>query len=69
MDREMERSDVVRIQYASKYAGVSNAWKRWDWRKYSASEELMQQDVRGKPKSGFAAGTVILDRKLNVMVI
>ncbi|TVR71287.1 MAG: S46 family peptidase [Marinilabiliales bacterium] len=29
MGREMERNDTVRIQYASKFAGVSNAWKRW----------------------------------------
>jgi hypothetical protein len=29
MDREMASSDIVRIQYASKYAGTSNAWKRW----------------------------------------
>jgi len=25
----MEADDVVRIQYASKYRGVSNAWKKW----------------------------------------
>ncbi len=29
MGREMERSDTVRIKYASKFASVSNAWKRW----------------------------------------
>ncbi|MGF1586200.1 MAG: S46 family peptidase [Bacteroidales bacterium] len=29
MDSHMALDDVVRIQYASKYAGVSNAWKRW----------------------------------------
>jgi hypothetical protein len=29
MDRHMAKDDVVRIQYASKYAGVSNAWKKW----------------------------------------
>ena len=29
MDRYMKESDVVRIQYASKYRGVSNAWKKW----------------------------------------
>jgi hypothetical protein len=29
MDKYMKQSDVVRIQYASKYRGVTNAWKKW----------------------------------------
>lgn len=29
MNRYMERSPAVRIKYASKYARVSNSWKRW----------------------------------------
>jgi len=29
MDRYMRADDVVRIQYASKYKGISNAWKKW----------------------------------------
>jgi hypothetical protein len=29
MDRYMRTDDAVRIQYASKYRGVSNAWKKW----------------------------------------
>jgi hypothetical protein len=29
MGREMEISDTVRIKYASKFASISNAWKRW----------------------------------------
>jgi hypothetical protein len=29
MDRYMRADDAVRIQYASKYRGVSNAWKKW----------------------------------------
>ncbi|MGM0550847.1 MAG: S46 family peptidase, partial [Bacteroidota bacterium] len=29
MSRYMEQSPGVRIKYASKYAGVSNAWKKW----------------------------------------
>lgn len=29
MESEMELSDIIRIQYASKFARVSNAWKRW----------------------------------------
>ena len=28
-DREMEKSDAVRIQYASKNASVANSWKKW----------------------------------------
>ncbi|TVQ16507.1 MAG: S46 family peptidase [Bacteroidetes bacterium] len=28
-DQHMASSDKVRIQYASKHAGVANAWKRW----------------------------------------
>ena len=29
MDRYMRSDDTVRIQYASKFRGVSNAWKKW----------------------------------------
>lgn len=29
MDKYMEQSDAIRIQYASKYRGVTNAWKKW----------------------------------------
>lgn len=29
MSNQMEKDAKVRIQYASKYAGVSNAWKKW----------------------------------------
>ncbi len=29
LDRKMRQSDATRIQYASKYAGISNAWKKW----------------------------------------
>jgi len=29
MDRYMRSNDAVRIQYANKYRGVSNAWKKW----------------------------------------
>lgn len=29
MDKYMKQSDKVRIQYASKYRGVSNGWKKW----------------------------------------
>ena len=29
MDKHMKQSDKVRIQYASKYRGVSNSWKKW----------------------------------------
>ncbi len=29
MDRYMSQSDRIRIQYATKYRGVSNAWKKW----------------------------------------
>lgn len=29
MDKYMKQSDEVRIQYASKYRGVTNAWKKW----------------------------------------
>ena len=29
MDKYMKQSDKIRIQYAAKYAGVSNSWKKW----------------------------------------
>ena len=29
MEKQMAADPKVRIQYASKYAGVSNAWKKW----------------------------------------
>jgi len=30
MNEEMMKSNAVYIQYASKYSGVTNAWKKWD---------------------------------------
>lgn len=29
MDKYMQNSDKIRIQYAAKHAGVSNSWKKW----------------------------------------
>lgn len=29
MDKYMRADEAIKIQYASKYAGVSNAWKKW----------------------------------------
>ncbi|TND08375.1 MAG: dipeptidyl-peptidase 7 [Bacteroidetes bacterium] len=29
MEEEMDKSELVRIQYAAKHNGVSNAWKKW----------------------------------------
>ncbi len=29
-DNDMQSSDKVRIQYAAKYAGLANYWKKWD---------------------------------------
>jgi Peptidase S46 len=29
-DEDMKASDKVRIQYAAKYAGIANYWKKWD---------------------------------------
>ncbi len=29
LDRKMRQNDATRIQYASKYASISNAWKKW----------------------------------------
>lgn len=29
-DEDMQASDKVRIQYAAKYAGLANYWKKWD---------------------------------------
>lgn len=29
IDRHMRRDEQIKIQYASKYAGISNAWKKW----------------------------------------
>ena len=29
MDKHMRADETIKIQYASKYAGVSNAWKKW----------------------------------------
>ena len=30
MDGDMQKSDAVRIQYAAKYAGLANYWKKWE---------------------------------------
>ncbi|MDZ7846762.1 MAG: S46 family peptidase [Owenweeksia sp.] len=29
LDKKMRQSDATRIQYASKYASISNSWKKW----------------------------------------
>ncbi len=29
MDRHMEQSELTRIQYAAKHAGIANGWKKW----------------------------------------
>ncbi len=47
MGREMEKSDTVRIKYASKFAGVSNAWKRWQ----GENRGLARLDATGRKKA------------------
>lgn len=44
MREEMAKSDVVRIQYASKRNGVANAWKKWQGEMIG----LKQNDAIGK---------------------
>ena len=29
MDSFMRKDEQIKIQYAAKYAGISNAWKKW----------------------------------------
>ncbi|WP_262915537.1 S46 family peptidase [Niabella ginsengisoli] len=29
IDKYMREDESIKIQYASKYAGISNAWKKW----------------------------------------
>ena len=31
MEKYMERSEKIRLKYASKQSSVSNSWKRWKW--------------------------------------
>ncbi|MFW6370086.1 MAG: S46 family peptidase, partial [Bacteroidota bacterium] len=49
MAEKMEEDPAIRIQYASKYAGVSNAWKKWQGmirglERYEALEKKQQQE-------------------------
>jgi hypothetical protein len=47
MEEEMNKSQKVRIQYASKYAGVSNYWKYF----IGQSEQLVKNNVQQKKES------------------
>lgn len=60
IDAEMAKSDKVRIQYASKQAGIANAWKKWLGRvrgleidhaieKKIATEAAFTERVNAKP--------------------
>ncbi|MCH8554483.1 MAG: S46 family peptidase [Schleiferiaceae bacterium] len=44
LDRRMRVSDAVRIQYAAKYARISNGWKKWKGENLG----LQTTDARGK---------------------
>jgi hypothetical protein len=61
IDAEMAKSDKVRIQYASKQAGIANAWKKWLGRvrgleiddaiaKKQAAEAEFMARVNGNPE-------------------
>jgi hypothetical protein len=61
LDRRMRVSDAVRIQYAAKYASISNAWKKWKGEntglretdalgKKSAYERTFMERVNAKPE-------------------
>lgn len=47
MEEEMKRSDSVRIQYAAKYAGIANGWKKWQ----GEVKGLKKNDVIGKKEA------------------
>lgn len=47
MEEEMKRADAVRIQYAAKYAGIANGWKKWQ----GEVKGLKKNDVIGKKRA------------------
>lgn len=44
VDKEMRKSDEIRIKYASKYASIANYWKKW----IGESQGLRETDGLGK---------------------
>jgi hypothetical protein len=53
MDEEMKKSNAVYIQYASKYSGVTNAWKKWDGM-LKGLDKLNAIEVKQQRETGFA---------------
>lgn len=77
LDGYMRADEGIKIQYASKYAGISNAWKKWQGEvlgltrtnavaKKLAYEETFQKRVMAKPVWNVAYGHVIADLKTSL---
>ncbi len=59
MKKYMDRSQAVRIQYSSKYAGVANAWKKWQGEEKGLRKNRIvpvKQDYEGRFEA-WARGT------------
>lgn len=72
LDGFMRRDEAIKIQYAAKYAGISNAWKKWQGEvlgltrtkaveKKKSQEAVFQQRVNANPQWKAEYGTLIDD--------
>lgn len=72
IDAFMRKDETIKIQYASKYAGISNAWKKWQGEilgltktnavaKKKAYEEAFQKRVNANPVWKNEYGTILAD--------
>lgn len=72
IDGFMRKDEQIKIQYAAKYAGIANAWKKWQGEvlgltqtnaleKKQAYEALFQQRVNSNPQWKEAYGNLLPD--------
>jgi hypothetical protein len=72
IDSFMRKDEQIKIQYAAKYAGISNAWKKWKGEvlglertdgvgKKKLFEELFQKRVAANPNWKDSYGTILSD--------
>ena len=72
LEKQMERDPKVKIQYASKYAGISNSWKKWQGEtkglirlhaveKKQQDEQIFEQWVRQDAERVKKYGSILED--------
>ncbi len=65
LDKDMKASDAVRIQYAAKYAGIANYWKKWigETRGIHKANAIEKKQQLEKQFAQWAAATPVRQQK------